>query len=236
MLDAQREPGADRIRIGYREIAHERLQSTRSLAAYCGQFFFQPVERIGADRIDPPSNGLPTGAISFCLCGPTMVVSVGEVLGAVWIAASSTAAQMAYSSRVPLGPFSLQDAMPLSRAAVDSAGTLAVSTPASGSFTIDGAAQTVTLTRPGQTARYTFSGASAQLLRLNWAGASLSPAGTTYVTVYRPDGFVILIDAFGNGDTGGTDLPSLPTTGTYTILVDPPAASQWAVDLSVVTR
>jgi len=117
-----------------------------------------------------------------------------------------------------------------------SGGTFAISTPAAGVFTIGAAAQTIALSRAGQTARYTFSGTAAQLLRVNWSNTSVVPSGTVVVTVYRPDGTTLTSSTFVNGSVGGMDIPSLPSTGTYTIGVDPPAASSLSVDLALVTR
>jgi len=114
-------------------------------------------------------------------------------------------------------------------------GSVYVSTPLTGSIVIGDPAQTITLDRPGRTARYTFSGTSAQTLRLNWANTSVS-GGTVTVAVLRPDGSVLNSGTYTNGTTGGMDITALPSTGTYTVVLDPSTINTTTADISVVTR
>lgn len=117
-------------------------------------------------------------------------------------------------------------------------GRLAVSTPLAGTLQVGGGEQTVAIARPAQTARYTFSGTAAQLLRLNWTGASVSIAGATAVTVsvLKPDGSTLTTASFGNGATGGMDIAALPVTGTYTVVFDPTYAATLSVPVALVAR
>jgi hypothetical protein len=117
-------------------------------------------------------------------------------------------------------------------------GTYAVSTPLAGTLQVGGSEQTVAIPRAAQTARYTFSGTAAQLLRLNWSGASVSIAGATAVavSVLKPDGSTLTSASFGNGATGGVDLAALPTTGTYTVVFDPTYAATLSVPVTLATR
>lgn len=115
-------------------------------------------------------------------------------------------------------------------------GTFAISTPVAGTFTIGDPAQTVTVSRTGQTARYTFSGTSAQLLRLNWSSTSITGGTSVAVTVLKPDGTSLGTSSFGSGATGSYDVPSLPTTGTYTVVLDPATAATMSASMSLVTR
>jgi hypothetical protein len=115
-------------------------------------------------------------------------------------------------------------------------GTLAVSTPLAGTFVVGNPAQTVSIQRPGQTARYTFSGTSGQLLRLNWTGASVSGGASVAAKVLKPDGSVLSTSSYTNGASGGFDIASLPVAGTYTVVLDPSTAATTSASLALVTR
>jgi trimeric autotransporter adhesin len=115
-------------------------------------------------------------------------------------------------------------------------GTLALSTPVPGTFVIGDPAQTVAISRPGQTARYTFSGTSGQLLRLNWTGATVSGGQSVAVSILKPDSSTLSASSFANGASGGFDIASLPTTGTYTVVFDPSFAATMSASISLVTR
>jgi hypothetical protein len=97
-------------------------------------------------------------------------------------------------------------------------------------------AQTVAITRPGQTARYTFSGTAAQLLHLGWSSAVVAGGATVFVSILKPDGTTLASGSFVNGASGGFDLPSLPATGTYTVVLDPSLAATMSAAVSLVTR
>lgn len=115
-------------------------------------------------------------------------------------------------------------------------GSIAISTPLAGSFVIGDPAQTVAISRPGQTARYTFAGAAAQLLRLNWTGTTVSGGASVAVTVLKPDGTTLSSGSFVNAATGGLDIAALPTTGTYTVVFDSAAAASMSAPISLITR
>ena len=117
-----------------------------------------------------------------------------------------------------------------------SSGTMALSSSLTGTFVVDNPAQTVAITRPGQTARYTFSGTAAQNLRINWSSATVLGGNSVQVTVLNPDGSTLSSSSFADGNTGGFDVPSLPTTGTYTVVFDPSQGATMSASLSLVTR
>ncbi|MBK6982058.1 MAG: hypothetical protein IPH30_11535 [Betaproteobacteria bacterium] len=94
----------------------------------------------------------------------------------------------------------------------------------------------MSITRPGQSARYSFTGTASQLLRLNWAGTTISGSSWVSVSVLKPDGSSLASSSYATGATGGMDLPSLPASGTYTVVLDPPSASLTTASLSLVTR
>jgi hypothetical protein len=132
------------------------------------------------------------------------------------------------------GTYSLVLTPPPSRSITG--GTFALSTPLAGVFVVGDPAQTVAVTRPGQTARFTFAGTAAQLLRLNWAATSITGATTVFVSILKPDGSYLAASSFGNGATGGTDIPALPASGTYTVVFDPPSAAAMTASVTLVTR
>ena len=86
-------------------------------------------------------------------------------------------------------------------------GTFALSTPLAGTLVVGDPTQTVAITRPGQTARYTFAGTAAQLLRLNWSSVSITGASYVTLNVLKPDGSNLASASISNGATGGLDLP-----------------------------
>jgi len=98
--------------------------------------------------------------------------------------------------------------------------TLWLSSDVTGSLP-EGSTVTVSVTRPSQQARYSFSGSSGQLLRMTTAAASTTPASRgVSVYIYKPDGTCLVSGCYvdANATTGFTDLPALPTAGTYTFL------------------
>lgn len=95
----------------------------------------------------------------------------------------------------------------------DQAGSLAEGIPAS-----------VAITRTGQFLRYTFAGTAGQSTSVELAQLVTSPSGPyVYVNIYKPDGNSL---TSGSASSGGVfiNLPSLPATGTYTVVVDPSGA------------
>jgi hypothetical protein len=116
------------------------------------------------------------------------------------------------------------------------AGTVAFSTALAGAFVVGDPPQTIAITRPGQSARYTFSGISSQLLRVTWAGTTVSGSASVAVSVLKPDGSTLSSGSFLNGATSGFDVASLPSTGSYTLVFDPAAAATMSAPISLVTR
>jgi hypothetical protein len=96
--------------------------------------------------------------------------------------------------------------------------TLALSSPVTGTIAIDGASVPVSLNKAGQTARYTFNGNAGQWVNLGLTGVSIT---STAVTLLTSDGTILASTAVGTAGGGLADQNPLPTTGTYTVLVDP---------------
>lgn len=96
--------------------------------------------------------------------------------------------------------------------------TLALSSPVTGTIALDGAPVTVSLNKPGKTARYTFNGHAGQ-----WVSLGLTSVGLTSssIALLGEDGTTLASTAVGTAG-GGLEIPNpLPTTGPYTVLVRP---------------
>ena len=102
-------------------------------------------------------------------------------------------------------------------------------TDVSGSVTINGAAFVLTTTVPGQNGNITFSGTASQLATVRIASSTLS---CTTVTLLKPDG-TSLTSTFTCGSTFNLSQQTLPTTGTYTIKVDPNSSQIGTANVSV---
>ncbi|WP_080933010.1 IPT/TIG domain-containing protein, partial [Xanthomonas albilineans] len=100
--------------------------------------------------------------------------------------------------------------------------TATLSADLAGSLTL-GKVNAMSLTRPGQNARLSFTGVAGQMLEMQVSRQSTVPAnGTVYYTVYAPDGSQLSSTVFDDSDETGTwSMPSLPSDGTYMIFVDP---------------
>ena len=78
----------------------------------------------------------------------------------------------------------------------------------------------VSLSRAGQNGRFTFAGTAGTTVALQIAGVSTTPSGRSVsLTVYKPDGTSLSTTSTATGYT--FNLANLPTTGTYTVFVDP---------------
>jgi hypothetical protein len=111
--------------------------------------------------------------------------------------------------------------------------TIALSSPLTGTIAIDGASVPVNLTRVGQTARYTFNGKEGQWVNLGLTGVSITSSAVTLLT---SDGTILASTAVGTAGGGLEDRNPLPTTGTYTILVDPVGSYTGKMTLTLSTE
>ena len=98
-----------------------------------------------------------------------------------------------------------------------------------GSVTINGSALPVTTNVPGQNANITFSGTSGQLVTVRMASSTFS---CVTVSLLKPDG-TSLTSTFTCGGTFNLSQQTLPTTGTYTIKVDPNGTNMGTGNVSV---
>jgi hypothetical protein len=103
-------------------------------------------------------------------------------------------------------------------------------TDVSGTVTINGPALPVTTTVPGQNANITFSGTSGQQVTVRIANGTFSSCVT--VTLLKPDA-ISLTSTFSCSGTFNLSQQTLPTTGTYTIKIDPSSAGIGSANVSV---
>lgn len=104
-------------------------------------------------------------------------------------------------------------------------------TDSSGTVTINGGATTFSSSTPGQNGDYTFSGTASQQVTVSVAS---NTASCVTVTLKKPDGST-LTSTFSCGSSFSLSQQTLPTTGTYTIRVDPNNANTGSLNLSVTS-
>jgi large repetitive protein len=103
----------------------------------------------------------------------------------------------------------------------------------SGSVLIDGTA-TLANVASGGTGRYTFAGSIGQRLSLYVSSISTTPAGgSIQVSVSYPDNSTILLNCGSAGSELGCNLPPLPSSGTFTIRVEPNSGRAATANLSL---
>src|SRR5262249_15779222 len=87
-----------------------------------------------------------------------------------------------------------------------------------GTITPGGSPVTVNITVPGQNARLTFAGTANQRVSLLISQCNVCCFGGSIVNIFKPDGSALANIALTNTFL---DVITLPSTGTYTILLDP---------------
>ena len=108
--------------------------------------------------------------------------------------------------------------------------TLTLAPPLSATLAPGGAAAALSLTPAGERALVTFSGTSGQYLTLGLTNDTISSAT---ITISQPNG-TTLVSKTVTSSTTGVQLPALPATGTYTILVDP-GTNSGSASLALIT-
>ena len=101
---------------------------------------------------------------------------------------------------------------------------------ATGAITPGGPAITTTAGTPGQNARLTFDAQAGQRLSLNLSGVTIS---NSYVSLLKPDGTMLGGSTYASIFGGFVDTRAIPSTGRYTILVDPQAAATGSMTLTL---
>lgn len=89
---------------------------------------------------------------------------------------------------------------------------------------------TVSTTAPGQNARLTFEGATGRLISLQLSSVTVASA---YVSVLAPDGSGFIRNVLVGTGGAFVDARALPSSGTYTIVVDPTGANVGSMTLAL---
>jgi hypothetical protein len=100
---------------------------------------------------------------------------------------------------------------------------------ASATVTVGGPSATLTTSTPGQNAQATFSGTAGQQITVHLTSNSM---GTPIVRLLKPDGSQ-LTAAASSAANFDLQTQTLPTTGTYTITIDPQDASVGSITVAV---
>jgi hypothetical protein len=100
-----------------------------------------------------------------------------------------------------------------------------------GTLTVGGGAVPVTLTTPGQQATLTFSGTQGQQVTVRVTGNTM---GLTLVRLRKPDGSQLTSTSSGNSSFNLFP-QTLPTTGTFSVLVDPSTTNVGTLNVAVTS-
>ena len=109
--------------------------------------------------------------------------------------------------------------------------TLYSITDFSGSTTIGGSSVTVTLNTPGQNGQVTFSGTSGQLVTVHVTSNTIP--GVT-VKLLKPDGSQ-LTSTYSPSSSFNLTQQTLPSTGSYTIVIDPNGPGTGSLNVNVTS-
>jgi hypothetical protein len=101
----------------------------------------------------------------------------------------------------------------------------------SGSITAGGEEVTLTAAEPGQNFLLAFSGNQGQRISLKITDITIETGAN--VSIKNPDGTILVAPVTVEGYLGFIDVTTLPTTGTYTILVDPQAVGTGSMTLTL---
>jgi YD repeat-containing protein len=92
---------------------------------------------------------------------------------------------------------------------------------------------TATTTVPGQNARYTFSGTSGHLVSMSLTGNTYTGCNAVVISILKPDGSTLGSVGLCTGNTGSLAPVALPSTGTYTVLVNPQGTTTGSVNVAL---
>src|SRR5207244_6187815 len=88
---------------------------------------------------------------------------------------------------------------------------------------------TATTTVPGQNALYTFSGTAGQQVSVNLTNSTYTGCNAVVVSILKPDNSTLGSTGLCNSSTGFLDALTLPTTGAYTLFVNPQGAGTGSI-------
>jgi hypothetical protein len=191
-------------------------------------------EATAGQRIEFGMSGLAYSAPSTATTSAVVTSPTGSSVFSVSCSTSNPGCEAFKASAPATGTYVLTVTPPAASSIVS--GTFALSTPVAGSLTIGGPPQVVSVARPGQTARYAFAGSSGQLLQLSWNSPSVSGATNVSVSVLKPDGGTLTSGSMANGTSNFINVPSLPASGSYTVVFDPPSGATFSASVALITR
>lgn len=110
--------------------------------------------------------------------------------------------------------------------------TLTLTSPLTGTIALDGPSVPLSLTKAGRTARYTFNGTAGQWVSLGLTAVTIS-SGT--VTLLDPTNVTIASASITTSGGGLEPASTLPTTGNYTIVVDPAGVNTGNITLKLMS-
>jgi hypothetical protein len=100
-----------------------------------------------------------------------------------------------------------------------------------GTLIIGGTAVAASLATPGQNASFTFSGTASQQVTVRVSGNTF---GTILLKLVKPDGSQLTAMTSG-ASSFNLSTQTLPTSGTYTVVVDPSGANIGTLNLSITS-
>ena len=172
--------------------------------------------------------------VTFPFGNVSLVQSDGAVLAQTFLSSDPSLVDQEFLDTVTLpasGPY---------RILIDPFGQTGVATfklynvvDVASAMVVDGAPVIVTTTTPGQNATITFDGITGANLNLNLSSVSFS---STRISVFGPDGNIVLPPTALGGGGGDVAVSNLPQDGVYTILLDPggPGVGSAALKLSSI--
>ena len=101
-----------------------------------------------------------------------------------------------------------------------------------GSLTINDPAAPISLSNPGQLAQLTFGGTQGQQVTVRFTAVTIG--GTTPVRLLRPD-LTQQTSGYLFAAPGNLATQTLPTTGTYTVVIDPVGGNAGTVSVHVTS-
>lgn len=100
-----------------------------------------------------------------------------------------------------------------------------------GTLVINGSSLPISITTPGQDGRFTFAGTAGQVVRALLSSNTIAGLG---FYILNPDGST-LTDTYVSTSTATLGPTTLPTTGTYTVLIDPAGTDLGTATVQVVS-
>jgi YD repeat-containing protein len=192
------------------------------------------------DITTPGQNGLMTFAgtagqrvsLSVSTGGPSRTVTLRKPDGST-LAFVVSATQAVFLEPVSLpttGTYSILDDPSLTNVGLRTH-TLHNVVDVTGSVTINGTGLPVTLDTPGDRALLTFSGTASQQVTVRMTANSIP---STWVYLMKPDG-TQLGQVFGTQSSFNMLQQTLPTSGTYTVIVDPSLENTGGITVAVTS-